>query len=310
MQPTLPEAERIDLKSRFKQRPTESRSKGFSLTQPFSANLSRAAYEQAFNTIQDFIVAGDCYQVNLARRFKAGYQGTPWSAYKALRLTANGPFSGFLDAGDRQILSFSPERFLSVTEGKVQTRPIKGTRPRSHKPEEDARTAEELLQSKKDRAENLMIVDLLRNDIGKNCAPGSVSVDELFGLESYPAVHHLVSTISGRLTSGHGALDLLRDCFPGGSITGAPKRRAMEVIAMLEPDRRGPYCGSLFYIEPGGNMDSNITIRTLLCEGGEISCWGGGGLVADSTCETEYQETWDKVGGLLTTLETTLRSAL
>ncbi len=158
--------------------------------------------------------------------------------------------------------------------------------------------------SLKDRAENLMIVDLLRNDIGRNCVPGSIHVDRLFELESYPTVHHLVSTITGELLPDRGASELLRDCFPGGSITGAPKRRAMEIIEELEPHTRQAYCGSLFYISADGRMDSNIAIRSLLRDGDHIHCWGGGGIVADSDWELEYQETWDKVGRFIEALET------
>ena len=164
----------------------------------------------------------------------------------------------------------------------------------------------ELESSEKDRAENLMIVDLLRNDLGRNCVPGSIHVDRLFEVHSYPTVHHLVSTISGELCEGRSALDLLRDAFPGGSITGAPKRRAMQVIAELEPHARQPYCGSLLYLSADGRMDSSIAIRTLLCSEGRIHCWGGGGIVADSRWEQEYQETFDKVGKFLNLLEESL----
>jgi para-aminobenzoate synthetase component 1 len=185
----------------------------------------------------------------------------------------------------------------------VETSPIKGTRPRHADPQSDRRAAEELRASEKDRAENLMIVDLLRNDLGRSCVPGSIHVDRLFELQSFPTVHHLVSTVIGELASDRQSNDLLRDSFPGGSITGAPKRRAMEIIAELEPSPREVYCGSILYVSADGRMDSNIAIRTLLCGDGEIRCWAGGGIVADSLWEQEYQETFDKVGRLLETLE-------
>ncbi|WP_372748752.1 anthranilate synthase component I family protein, partial [Litorivivens sp.] len=184
----------------------------------------------------------------------------------------------------------------------VSTAPIKGTAPRSPIPERDRELAETLAQSEKDRAENLMIVDLLRNDIGRCCEPGSIRVEKLFELQSFQTVHHLVSTISGRLASRYSTLDLLAACFPGGSITGAPKRRAMEIIHELEPHDRSIYCGSIAYIDLNGNMDSNIAIRTLLCEDDKIYCWSGGGIVADSEVEAEFEETWNKVGVLLESL--------
>ena len=176
-------------------------------------------------------------------------------------------------------------------------------RPRYPDQRADEQAAQELRASHKDRAENLMIVDLLRNDLGRSCVPGSIHVDRLFEVQSFPTVHHLVSTISGELNANRSAWELLRDSFPGGSITGAPKRRAMEIIAELEPDERAAYCGSIFYISADGRMDSNIAIRTMLCNQGTVRCWGGGGIVADSQWPQEYQETYDKVGKLLNTLE-------
>ena len=200
-------------------------------------------------------------------------------------------------------MCLSPERFLALHGHRVETSPIKGTRPRQGDARADELAAMELRSSEKDRAENLMIVDLLRNDLGRSCLPGSIHVDRLFELQSFPTVHHLVSTISGELREDCGAFELLRDSFPGGSITGAPKRRAMQIIAELEPDRRQAYCGSVFYVSADGRMDSNIAIRTLLCRDGEMLCWGGGGIVADSQWQREYQETYDKVGRFLTVLE-------
>jgi para-aminobenzoate synthetase component 1 len=242
--------------------------------------------------------------VNLAQRFSAGFQGEPWAAYRSLRAIAAAPFSGFIDLGnDDAVICLSPERFISLHGHRVETTPIKGTRPRHADSVADLRAAEELRGSEKDRAENLMIVDLLRNDLGRSCVPGSIHVERLFELHSFPTVHHLVSTISGELRHDRSAIELLRDSFPGGSITGAPKRRAMEIIAELEPHSRGVYCGSLLYVSADGRMDSNIAIRTLLCQNGTIRCWGGGGIVADSRWEAEYQETFDKVGRFLEALE-------
>jgi para-aminobenzoate synthetase component 1 len=220
-------------------------------------------------------------------------------AYQALRNLSPAPFSAYLNVPDGQILCNSPERFLQVRHRRVLTQPIKGTRPRSADPAQDQANADELRRSLKDRAENLMIVDLLRNDIGKNCLPGSVKADRLFELESFANVHHLVSTITGELAPGHTATHLLRGCFPGGSITGAPKLRAMQIIEELEPHRRGVYCGAIGYIGFDGNMDTNIAIRTAVVAKGNISFCAGGGIVADSEGGKEYDETWDKASTML-----------
>lgn len=263
------------------------------------SNFTRAEYEAAFDVMQRYLHEGDCYQVNLAQRYAARASGDALQAYLELRRLSPAPYSAFLDLPQAQILSASPERFLQVRAGKVETRPIKGTRPRMADRTSDAQLAQELQHSSKDRAENLMIVDLLRNDLGKSCAPGSVQVPKLFEVESYAQVHHLVSTISGQLAEGQDALSLLRNCFPGGSITGAPKQRAMQIIEQLEPQRRGVYCGAIGYIGYDGNMDSNIAIRTLVYADGEIRFWAGGGIVADSDATAEYQETLDKAGAML-----------
>ncbi len=276
----------------------------FKLQGPMAPDLSVEAYQQAIERIQDYIQAGDCYQVNFAQRFRAPCSGDPWVAYCALREACPTPFSGFQSLpNDGAVLSLSPERFVRVSERQVETRPIKGTRPRGVTPEEDAAHATELLASPKDRAENLMIVDLLRNDLGRSCRTGSVSVPELFSLESYPNVHHLVSSVTGTLADDKDALDLIAGSFPGGSITGAPKIRAMQIIDELEPTRRGLYCGSLVYLDVRGEMDSSIAIRSLLVKDGQVCCWGGGGIVADSQWEAEYQESLTKVRVLLQTLE-------
>jgi len=275
----------------------------FSVTGGVAANMSHAAYVQAFRRIQHYIREGDCYQVNLAQRFSADCEGNPWGAYETLRHINPAPFSAFLNLPQVQILSSSPERFLKCVDGVVETKPIKGTRPRSPNPEADMYSSLALSESLKDRAENLMIVDLLRNDIGKNCIPGSVNVPKLFDVESYTTVHHLVSTVRGQLSPSQHALDLLRDCFPGGSITGAPKIRSMEIIEELEPNRRGVYCGSIGYVGFDGNMDSNIAIRTLVHSDNSIRFWAGGGIVADSEAESEYQECFHKAAAMLTLLE-------
>ena len=276
---------------------------GFHLTAPFAADIDRATYRQRIEAIQAYIAAGDCYQVNFAQRFRAPFQGSPWIAYQALRTACPTPFSGYLALDRGALLSHSPERFLRVSRGQVETRPIKGTRPRQADAEADAAEARALLASPKDRAENLMIVDLLRNDLGRSCRIGSVRVPELFALESYPNVHHLVSAVTGEMAEGLDALDLLAGSFPGGSITGAPKIRAMQIIDELEETRRGPYCGSLLYLDVRGESDSSILIRSLLAEDGVLSCWGGGGIVMDSHWEDEYAESLAKVRVLLETLE-------
>jgi len=273
------------------------------VTSPVSSNLDVPAYASAFARVQAYIQAGDCYQVNLAQRFSADAEGDGWTAYTVLRDISPAPFSSYFNTPEAQVLSASPERFLRVQDGLVETKPIKGTRPRSRDDAEDRANAEALLSSDKDRAENLMIVDLLRNDIGKNCAIGSVRAERLFALESFANVHHMVSTVTGTLAPGHGAIDLLRGCFPGGSITGAPKLRAMEIIEELEPNRRGVYCGAIGYIGFNGNMDTSIAIRTAIYSKGKIRFWAGGGLVADSEMDKEYRETLDKASSMIQLME-------
>ncbi|MGK0499829.1 MAG: para-aminobenzoate synthetase component 1 [Oceanicoccus sp.] len=303
-QPDANKALLQDVKSRLT-RPDNNPSSSqvdFTLNSEFESNFSHQDYQQAFEQIQRYIQAGDCYQINLAQCFSAHYQGSPWLAYLRLRETAAAPFSAFVGDDNNSILSVSPERFLSLSQNRVSTSPIKGTMARSSDPAEDQQLARQLLNSAKDRAENLMIVDLLRNDLGKSCQPGSIKVDELFELQSFDTVHHLVSTISGQLTAGKTATELLASCFPGGSITGAPKVRAMEIIEELEPHRRSAYCGAIGYISADGQMDTNIAIRTMICEDDKIHCWAGGGIIADSECESEYQECLTKVGKLMAAL--------
>jgi para-aminobenzoate synthetase component 1 len=275
----------------------------FQVHGPIRSNLERSAYQTAFSAVQRYLREGDCYQVNLARRYAAHASGDALAAYLELRRLSPAPYSAFLKLPRLQILSASPERFLQVRNRAVETKPIKGTRPRLADPQQDARIADDLRQHAKDRAENLMIVDLLRNDLGKSCMPGSVNVPSLFEVESYATVHHLVSTVTGQLAAGCDALAVLRDCFPGGSVTGAPKQRAMEIIEQLEPNRRGVYCGTIGYVGCDGSMDSNIAIRTLVYAHDTIRFWAGGGIVADSVLDEEYQETLDKAAAMLRLLE-------
>lgn len=272
------------------------------ITEPKS-NMSAKTYAQAFNRIKYYLKEGDCYQVNLTQRFESACRGNLWTAYQALRKINAAPFSAYLNLPEVQILSSSPERFLKVHNGIVETKPIKGTRPRKTDSVENEQQIQDLLTSDKDRAENVMIVDLLRNDISKSCEDGSVKVPKLFDIETYTTVHHLVSTVTGVLAKNQHAVDLLRSCFPGGSITGAPKIRAMEIIEELEPNRRGIYCGSIGYIGFDGNMDTNIAIRTLVHSNDTIRFWAGGGIVNDSVLEEEYQESFDKAAALLKLLQ-------
>lgn len=269
------------------------------LRSSWQSNMTRAQYGEKFRQIQEYLRSGDCYQVNLAQRFSARYEGDEWQAFTELNADNKAPFSAFLRLPGSAILSLSPERFIRLAHGEIQTRPIKGTLPRLAEPEADARQAQRLATSAKDRAENLMIVDLLRNDVGRVAQPGSVRVPELFVVEPFPAVHHLVSTITARLRDDLNATDLLRAAFPGGSITGAPKVRAMEIIEELEPQRRNAWCGSIGYISACGRMDTSITIRTLSACDGQLYCSAGGGIVADSVEEAEYQETFAKVNRIL-----------
>jgi para-aminobenzoate synthetase component 1 len=267
------------------------------------SSFSRPAYLAAVSRVREYISAGDIFQANLSQRFEAPLALQPWAFYRTLRRVNPAPFGAFFDVPDAPVLSTSPERFLRVgRNGHVETRPIKGTRARGVGPEHDAALGQALTESAKDRAENLMIVDLMRNDLSRVCAPGTVRASELFTLERYATVHHLVSTVVGTLAPGVDAFDLLRAAFPGGSITGAPKLRAMEIIAELEPSRRGVYCGSIGYWSTTGEMDTSIAIRTAVVRDGRIYFSAGGGIVADSDPEQEYQETLDKVRAIVDAL--------
>jgi para-aminobenzoate synthetase component 1 len=269
-----------------------------------ASNFSRSDYEAMVRRVVDYILAGDIFQANLSQRFRAPLpEGmTPFGLYCRLRRLNPAPFAAFLKFDDVEIASASPERFLSLRGNRVETCPIKGTRPRGCTPTEDRILADELLDSEKDRAENVMIVDLLRNDLSRVCRDGSVEVPRLCGLESFATVHHLVSTVLGELRPGMTAVDLLAACFPGGSITGAPKIRAMEIIAGLEPTRRGPYCGSIGYIGFDGSMDTSIVIRTYAMRNGQVTFQAGGGIVADSEPAAEYAETLAKAQALIAAL--------
>jgi para-aminobenzoate synthetase component 1 len=266
------------------------------------SSFGRSAYLTTVRRAIDYIHAGDCFQVNLAQRLLYPARWPPLDLYRRLRERNPATFGGYFDLGNFAIASASPERFLRVENGEVETRPIKGTRPRASTPVEDQAQVDDLLHSAKDRAENVMIVDLLRNDLGRVCRYGSVRVEAVCRLESYRYVHHLVSEVRGRLREGLGPVDLLRASFPGGSVTGAPKIRAMEIISELEPVARGPYCGSLGYLGFDGSMDTNILIRTFTVGRGWVQFPVGGGIVADSVPEQEYEETWHKAEGLLQAL--------
>jgi len=258
------------------------------------ADFTPGEYQRGVEQIKEYIAAGDIFQANLTQRFTVPLVQDPWQLYLSLRQKSPAPFAAFLEFPEVQVLSSSPERFLKVQQGLVETRPIKGTRPRGATEKLDRLLAQELLQSAKDRAELTMIIDLERNDLGRVCRYGSVRVPELFRLEAYATVFHLVSTIAGELAPGRDLVDLLAASFPGGSITGAPKVRAMEIIEELEPVRRGIYTGAIGYLDFNGDADLNIVIRTLVIHHGRIDIQAGGGIVADSEPAAEYRETLDK----------------
>ncbi|HLP08761.1 MAG TPA: aminodeoxychorismate synthase component I [Opitutaceae bacterium] len=258
------------------------------------SNFTKPGYLERVQRVREYIAAGDVYQINLTQRFATEFRGDPYALYRRLRAATPAPFAAYLNGGDFQVLSSSPERFLRIAGREIETRPIKGTRPRGATPEEDALRKTELLASEKDRAELLMIVDLERNDLGRVCETGSVRVDELCRLETHPTVHHLVAAVRGRLRPECDALDAVRAAFPGGSITGAPKVRAMQLIDELETVRRGVYTGAIGWIGFDGDCDLNIAIRTIVCRGGRAYYHVGGGVVWDSDPESEFQETLDK----------------
>jgi len=274
-----------------------------------TSNFTRFEFEVAVRRIRDYIAAGDVYQVNLAQRFQSPCAGPSLDLYRRLRARSAAPFGAYLALGPVTIASISPERFvrLDARTRAAEARPIKGTRPRGTTPAEDAALAQALTASEKDRAENVMIVDLLRNDLGKVCHPGSVRAPQLYALESHPTVHHLVSTVTGVLGDQADAFDLLRAAFPGGSVTGAPKIRAMEIIAELERAPRGVYCGAIGYVSATGDMDLNIPIRTVVLHDGVASFHAGAGIVWDSDPAAEYDETLAKARPMMDALTQTNR---
>lgn len=268
-----------------------------------ASTFSRDAYLAAVARAREYILAGDIFQVNLSQRLQAPFAAPPFDLYRAVQRRNPAPFAAYYRTPDATIVSASPERFLRVAGGRVETRPIKGTAPRGINPMHDTALSLALRESEKDRAENVMIVDLLRNDLSRVCEDHSVEVPELCTVESFSTVHHLVSTVVGRLLPGHDAVDVLRAAFPGGSITGAPKVRAMEIIAEIEPTSRGPYTGAIGYIGFDGAMDTNIAIRTFIVQAGTAYFQVGGGIIADSDPAKEYLETLAKAQGLLAALE-------
>jgi para-aminobenzoate synthetase component I len=267
------------------------------------SNFTPEEYMKAVNRVREYIAAGDVFQVNLSQRFEADLKIPPYELYKRLRAVNPAPFASYLNFSGVAIVSASPERFLKVQSDLVETRPIKGTRPRGRDPVEDERLAHELIHSAKDRAENMMIVDLERNDLGRVCRYGTVKVTELAILETFPTVFHLTSTIAGKLRRGKSNIDLLKATFPGGSITGAPKVRAMEIIDELEPTKRSVYTGSIGYLGFNEDMDINIVIRTFLVKEGKAYFQVGGGIIYDSDPEAEYMETLDKARALIQALQ-------
>lgn len=271
---------------------------------PFESEQNGDDYLRALQRIRHYLQAGDCYQINFARRFSARLQGEPQQAWLHLLAHHPAPHASFFQRANGDcIFGVSPERFVRVEGNTIVTEPIKGSRPRGRTDEEDQAIGQSLLDSPKDRAENLMIVDLLRNDLGRVCVPGSVHAEPLFELRRFSNVQHLVSTVRGQLRDEVDALDALLACFPGGSITGAPKRRAMEIIEELEPVSRGCYCGTQFVLDENGDLDSNILIRTFQTRDDRIFCHGGGGIVIDSDPVQEFNETRFKVEPLMNTLQ-------
>lgn len=268
-----------------------------------TSNFTRQGYLQAVERVIEYIRAGDIFQANLTQRLLYPSRVDSLTLYERLRRVNPAPFAGLMQWDDWAIISASPERFLRVDGRNVETRPIKGTRRRNRGPEADLFTRDELRESEKDQAENVMIVDLLRNDLSRVCEAGSIRVPQLCGVETYETVQHLVSEVRGRLRIDRSVWDLFRATCPGGSITGAPKVRAMQIIAELEPTVRGPYCGSLFYAGANGQTDSNLLIRTFVQRDGWLQCGVGGGIVAQSSPVAEYEETLVKAAGMLRALE-------
>ncbi|TCK93299.1 aminodeoxychorismate synthase subunit I [Natranaerovirga hydrolytica] len=267
------------------------------------SNIEKEAYIKKVKKVKDYIKAGDIYQANLTQRFECTLPKSPYELYKDLRSINPSPFSSFIDFGEGYIVSSSPERFIQIKGNYIETRPIKGTRPRGNNQEEDIKNKEELINSEKDKAELLMIVDLERNDIGKIAKTGTVKVPDLFHLETYATVHHLVSTVVGEIKEEYDIIDCIKATFPGGSITGAPKIRAMEIIDELEPTQRNVYTGSIGYIGLNGDVDLNIVIRTIVCKDNKAYLQVGGAIVWDSDEDLEYEETLHKAKAMIKALE-------
>jgi para-aminobenzoate synthetase component 1 len=304
-----------EMKSRLSSPPShipEAASDGVEKTTEavLKSNFTPEGYMEAVNRVREYIAAGDVFQVNLSQRFETNLTIPPYELHRRLKQINPAPFAGYLNFDGITIVSASPERFLRVDGDRIETRPIKGTKPRGKNPVEDAMLAQELLDSIKDRAENVMIVDLERNDLGRVCQYGTVKVTELAILETFPTVFHLTSTVSGKLRPDKNRIDLLKATFPGGSITGAPKVRAMEIIDELEPTRRSVYTGAIGYLGFGRNLDLNIVIRTFIIKGSKAYFQVGGGIIYDSKAETEYQETLDKAKALIQALQLAPRVAV
>ncbi|HHQ45212.1 MAG TPA: aminodeoxychorismate synthase component I [Candidatus Altiarchaeales archaeon] len=296
---TSGEKEEKEFLTLFDKEPASSDESDDVRAEDLNSNFSKDEYFKAVEKVRNCIREGDIYQANLSQQFTAKTNADSWTIYKKLYQASPAPFSAYLNFGGVKIISSSPERFLKIRGGIVETRPIKGTRPRGKTRLEDEKLKKQLAESGKDRAEHLMIVDLERNDLGKVCEYGSVKVAELEAIESYADVHHMVSTIRGKIRRDKSIVDCIRACFPGGSITGAPKHRSMEVIDEIEPAKRGVYTGALGYIGFNETCDLNIVIRTMILKDGKIRFNVGGGVVYDSTPAGEYEETFDKARGIL-----------
>ncbi len=281
---------------------TSREREAFRLLGPLKSNLSRSRYLAAVQRVKRHIARGDIYQANLTQKFQAPWAGSPVDLYRRLRRVSPAPFGAYMNFGPVKVLSSSPERFLKIQGSRIETRPIKGTRPRGRDRAGDRAMALELIKSEKDMAEHVMIVDLERNDLGRICETGSVKVSELAALEVYPQVFHLTSTVEGKLRRGVTSVDALRATFPGGSITGAPKIRAREILLQNEPDRRDIYTGALGYIDFSGRCDLSIVIRTIVLAGGRLSFGVGGGIVTDSDPALEFEESLHKAKGLMEAL--------
>ncbi|MDU2158008.1 aminodeoxychorismate synthase component I [Clostridium sp.] len=288
--------EKISLATIIKEKNFES------VNSNFKSNFEKEDYKNAITKLKNYIVSGDVYIANMTQRFYTENQEESFEIYKKLRTINKAPFSAYMNFEDFQVISSSPERFIEINKGKVVTRPIKGTRPRGENEEEDIKNSLELIDSEKDRAELLMVVDLERNDLSKVCKPHSVKVTELFKLEKYATVFHLVSTVEGILKDDVSAVKCIRECFPGGSITGTPKIRAMEIIEELEGLKRNLYTGSIGYFDFRGNADFNIAIRTIIKKENKAYFGVGGGITYDSIEEDEYNETLDKARALMRVL--------